>query len=530
MATAGRLRTLVFSRRNLQRFWIIYCAIARKGRGTYNICMSNHCWLTSSQVALATSVVCAYPRTPPFHPPEHFTELAFLPAFAPDPTNAAYRAVRDALALLFGAPDVPAWNPLAGLVQPGDTVVLKPNFIKEQHETRPAEWQQVITHGAIIRAACDYVLLALRGQGRVIVCDAPQTDSSFDEICRGSGTHAVVCWYNTWSPVPVELLDLRREEWEARDDVIIRRTALAGDPRGYVAVNLGAHSRFHGIHPRHGFYGADYNTTVTRLHHHDDIHEYLLSGTVLQADVVINLPKLKTHKKTGLTCALKNFVGINGDKNWLPHYMLGAPEEGGDQFSTHTGKTHTERVLMTRIKQALTHTPAWVNHLFRPVKHLGKRVFGSTQQVVRSGNWHGNDTTWRMTLDLNTCFFYGQSGQLDPHARRRYLTIVDGIIAGEGDGPLAPDAKPCGVILAGCNPVAVDLTCAWLMGFDWRKLRLLTGACASHELPLCAFQPDAIELLATNPLWCGQLAALQHIIPYRFAPHFGWRGALERDG
>jgi len=492
--------------------------------------MSEPDWLTSSQVALATSATCAYPRTPPFHPPERFAELAFLPDFAPDPANAAYRAVRDALALLFGAPTGPAWNPLAALVQPGDMVVLKPNFIKEHHETRPAEWQQVITHGAIIRAACDYVLLALRGRGRVIICDAPQTDSSFDQICRVSGTRAVVSWYNAWSPVPVELLDLRREEWQARDDVIIRRTDLPGDPHGYVAVNLGAHSRFHGIHPRHGFYGADYNTDVTRQHHHDDVHEYLLSGTVMQADVVINLPKLKTHKKTGLTCALKNFVGINGDKNWLPHYMLGAPEDGGDQFTARTARTQSERVLMTRIKHALTHTPAWVNHLFRPVKNIGKRIFGSTHAVVRSGNWHGNDTTWRMTLDLNTCFFYGQSGQLDRAARRRYLTIVDAIIAGEGDGPLAPDAKPCGVILAGLNPVAVDMACAWLMGFDGCKLRLLGGAVAAPDLPLCAFSPAAIELVSTNKAWCGRLAALQNIVPYRFVPHFGWRGAIERGG
>jgi uncharacterized protein (DUF362 family) len=485
-------------------------------------------WLNDPRVALAHSATCAYPAAPPFHPPESFPELGLLPAFTPDPSNTAYCAVRDALALLFGAPCGAHWNPLAALVRPGDTVVLKPNFIKEHHETRPREWQQVITHGAVIRAVCDYVLLALRGRGRIIICDAPQTDSSFDNICRVTGTRAVVAWYQTWSPVPVELLDLRREEWQARDDVIIRRTALPGDPRGYLAVNLGTHSRFYGISPQHGFYGADYNTSVTRQHHHNDVHEYLLSGTVMQADVVINLPKLKTHKKTGLTCALKNFVGINGDKNWLPHYMLGAPEDGGDQFPARTAKTHSERVLMTRIKHALTRTPVWVNHLFRPVKALGKHIFGSTHRVVRSGNWHGNDTTWRMTLDLNTCFFYGQTGQVDATAQRRYLTIVDGIIAGEGDGPLAPDAKPCGVILASCNPVAMDMTCAWLMGFAWRKLRLLAGAAAPHDPPLCAFPPDAIQLLSNNAAWCGPLAALQQLVPYRFTPHFGWRGALER--
>lgn len=51
------------------------------------------------------------------------------------------------------------------------------------------------------------------------------------------------------------------------------------------------------------------------------------------ADVFINLPKMKVHKKTGVTLSLKNLVGINADKNWLPHYSGGSPRNGGDQFS-----------------------------------------------------------------------------------------------------------------------------------------------------------------------------------------------------
>ena len=60
----------------------------------------------------------------------------------------------------------------------------------------------------------------------------------------------------------------------------------------------------------------------------DGRNEYLLSETVLSADLVVNLPKLKTHKKTGVTLALKNLVGINGDKNLLPHHCVGSPDAG----------------------------------------------------------------------------------------------------------------------------------------------------------------------------------------------------------
>ena len=486
-------------------------------------------WRDNSRVAVARSTAARYPADPPFHPPARFPELGFLPAFDADAGNCAYTAVRDALALLYGEPDGPGWNPLGSLVSPGDTVVLKPNFIKEHHEYRRDEWQQVITHGAVIRAVCDYVVKALDGRGRIVVCDAPQTDSSFVEICRVSGVTALCQWYRSWCPVQVDLVDLRNEEWTARDDVIVERRALPGDPDGCVAVNLGQASLFHGITPVHGFYGADYADEITQSHHQGDIHEYLLSGTAMRADVVINLPKLKTHKKTGITCALKNFVGVNGDKNWLPHYMLGAPEEGGDQFPARSIRTSSERALMTWFKRRLYHAPTWVNHLFRPLKRVGKLVFGTTDAVVRSGNWHGNDTTWRMALDLNACFFYWRDGRLDQSHTRRYLCLVDGIIGGEGEGPLAPDAVPCGIIVAGENPVAVDTAVAWLMGFDWRKLRLVAGAYARTQYPLASFEPSEVELVSTADQWTGPLAGLDPGTTFHFTPHFGWVGAIERN-
>ena len=41
-------------------------------------------------------------------------------------------------------------------------------------------------------------------------------------------------------------------------------------------------------------------------------------------------PKWKPHSKSGMTAALKNLVGINGDKAYLPHFSTGAPSWGGD--------------------------------------------------------------------------------------------------------------------------------------------------------------------------------------------------------
>jgi hypothetical protein len=129
-------------------------------------------------------------------------------------------------------------------------------------------------------------------------------------------------------------------------------------------------------------------------------------------------------------------------------------------------------------------------------------------------------------LDLNKCLFFHEGSGAPRRQPLRYLAIVDGILGGEGNGPMAPDPKPCGVLLAGQHPVAVDCVAATLMGFDWRKLRLLQGAFAMRSPSFTEFTPEAIEVVADRAAWCGGLADLRDT--FAFQPHFGWRGAIER--
>ena len=64
------------------------------------------------------------------------------------------------------------------------------------------------------------------------------------------------------------------------------------------------------------------------------------------------------------------------------------------------------------------------------------------------GGWHGNDTVWRMCLDLNRVLLYSnRKGHLCETPRRAVLSIADGIVAGEGDGPLKSDPRAMGIIL-----------------------------------------------------------------------------------
>jgi uncharacterized protein (DUF362 family) len=448
-------------------------------------------------------------RVTAFHGPSHYRDASRVSLL-----------VQQALAALSLSPD---------FVQPGNHVVLKPNWVKEYDERRPGpnEWEHVVTHPVVIEAVARWVADKLRGRGQITICDAPQTDSSFATLNKYCGFDELLARCRKDFPgVNFGVLDLRPEEWHAVDGVTISKTRLRGDPLGSTHVHLDAMSEFVGYHGQGQLYGASYDMAETNDRHNGTRHEYLLCRTPMDADVLINLPKLKTHKKVGITCALKNLVGINANKNWLPHHTEGTPEAGGDQFPVATTKARIEHTWMGTAKRWLKDRPI-MSRLFIPLKKVGRIYFGSTQRVVRSGNWHGNDTCWRMVLDLNKCLFYFNGNGERRKKPLRYLVVVDGIIGGEGNGPMAPDPKPCGVIVAGTHPSAVDCVAATLMGFDWRKLRLLTNCFTMRELNFVPFPAEAIEVLSNLPAWSGKLE--QIVDTFNFRPHFGWVGAIEKN-
>ena len=239
-------------------------------------------------------------------------------------------AVESALAALELAPDV---------VRPGDRVVLKPNWVKEHDERHPGpdRWEHVVTHPVVIDAVMRWVGRRLDREGSITVCDAPQTDSSFDRIrayCRLD--ELVAACGRAFPGIEINLLDLRPEEWHAIDGVTVSKRRLDGDPSRHTQVHLDEASEFVGYSGQGHLYGATYDVAETNAHHDGLRHDYLLCRTPMEADVFINLPKLKTHKKVGVTCSLKNLVGINANKNWLPHHTEGTPDRGGDQFPAAT--------------------------------------------------------------------------------------------------------------------------------------------------------------------------------------------------
>ncbi len=473
-----------------------------------------------------------YPAAPPFGPSVPFPEYPFGGEAERSEPNHAYRTVRQALRLLdldAANYDTAAWNPLGAIVRPGDTVVLKPNFIRDFHDTRGDDIESVITHGSVIRAALDYVAIALQGRGRVIIADAPQSEASFEKIKAYAGLDAIQAFYRKHSPITVDVIDLRPECAEKIDGVIVGHKKLAGDPAGYTKVNLGRHSEFMPInHLSDRLYGAEYDRSEIAAHHHDEIHEYLISRSILAADVFINLPKMKTHKKVGVTLNLKNLVGINGNKNWLPHHREGVPADGGDQFASSGLSQRLERILAATFKRYFPKLGRLRSHVGGPAKRIGRGMFGDTNtDRIRSGNWHGNDTTWRMVLDLNRALRYADGdGVLHDEPQRRYFCIVDGIIAGEGNGPTGTDPRAAGIIAAGASPLAVDVACARLMGFDYQRIPVLLNALRKHHYRLSLSRIDDVICRSNRDSYNLALREFRGVC-LGFRSHFGWVDEVE---
>lgn len=113
-----------------------------------------------------------------------------------------------------------------------------------------------------------------------------------------------------------------------------------------------------------------------------------LARAVLEADVVINIPKVKTHSMTLLTLGVKNIFGC------IPG--------------------------------------------------------------MRKAHWH-------LKAGIDHSYFAGMLAELCQMVKPA-LTIADGIVAMEGEGPGNGDVRPLGLIVAGVNPFSLDTIICQIVG------------------------------------------------------------------
>ena len=265
-----------------------------------------------------------------------YSNTRLVPSFNRPPSKVAIRAVESYES------DVEAivWEILQEFNLPvqGKSVLLKPNFVEPDSEG------VINTNPVVIRAAREAFLRM--GAKSVIVAEGPGHERDTEGI--------------------VEVLRLR--------------DFIGPLDRAFVDLN------------------TDEVCEVPTRTQASKLKSLSLPKTVLGADFVVSMPKMKTHHWVGITLSLKNMFGI------VPGSCYGWPKN---------------------------------------VLH-----------------WAGIS---KSILDIN--------GTVRPD-----FAIVDGIVGMEGNGPVQGSAKAAGVLVAGDDPVAVDATCARIMGLAPERIDYLKRA------------------------------------------------------
>jgi uncharacterized protein (DUF362 family) len=141
-----------------------------------------------------------------------------------------------------------------------------------------------------------------------------------------------------------------------------------------------------------------------------------ISAAALDADVIVNLPKFKTHQQMVATFAVKNMFGcVSGKRKALWHFRQG-------------------------------HTP---------------------------GAFAG--------LLVGVCQYL-----------RPAVTIIDGIVAMHGQGPIRGPSKPLGWLIGGIDPIACEVVCSRLIGLEPGGLPILQAA---RQIGYGCSEPQRIEVV-----------------------------------
>jgi len=459
--------------------------------------------------------VKGYPVKPPFDPP-----------------NEIYAMVSKLFAQI--------GDPIQSIVKPGDIVVIKPNMVNHCHPKGEEYVLSTVTHGSVIRPVIDIVYKALKGKGKIYICDTSLEKADFDEILRITGIGNMVEHLRTERNYPLEVFDLRPyksvhlfgDKWKKKD--------LAGDPAGYLTVDLKSQSEFAPLDNDTQNYHTLADHTVDHYepfckesgipnnYHNADRHKYVVARTLLNADVVISMPKLKTHCKAGVTINLKNMIGIISGKKYIPHHRPGNPPQG-DAFA----KAPPEDFVKYRfIRQKIARSLGWLEYiigknLMKKTANAGRAMIleklwpvkAVQDNVIQWGDWYGNDTLWRAILDVNKILLYcDRDGVLSDRPQRKYFSVIDGIVGHEGNGPMAGDPINSAVLIGGFSPASVDVAGSMIMGFSPEKIKSLSNIKNIRKYFLGESE------IKENDFVCNTEGRPD----YKFKPPKGWKGHIEK--
>src|SRR5215475_11551638 len=382
-------------------------------------------------------------------------------------------------------------GPFGRMIPRGARVLIKPNLVLHENEG-PWGIAPLVTHQSLIRAVVEGALRA--GPSEVLIGDAPLQGCDFQRLLSVTGLGEWADRLMRLEPSFKGVRDFRRTTCVFVNGVRLAAESLQSEER-FILFDLGRDSLLEPVADgRNSFRVTCYDPRLMARTHAPGRHQYLVAKEVIEADVIINLPKLKTHKKAGITCALKNLIGINGNKEYLPHHRLGGASAGGDCYP---GKSLVKRATEYALdRQNEARSPITGKLWHGAAENLGRISSRAGDQIGVEGSWSGNDTVWRTGLDLNKILLYGRpDGTMAGQPQRQVLHVADAVVAGQGDGPLCPQPLPLGLILAGRNAAAVDRVGAHLLGYDPERLPIVREAFGDVQWPIASFEPGDVTFL-----------------------------------
>lgn len=463
-----------------------------------------------------------YSIDPPFHPEEKYPEYPFK-EFSKH--NYIYKNIRE----IFHSLDLDSknynteyWNPLGDIIKPGNSVLIKPNLVIH-NENAGSSIDHIITNSSIIRVLVDYVYIALKGEGEVTIADAPLQRCNFKSLIEYAGLDKLLNFYESIGNLKIKIVDFRMKN--AYRDKIGRLTEdKLGNIMDYKVVNLEKNSEFSDIIAENSkFRVTNYRKEEMVRHHNSLRNDYLIPKIVLNSDIIINIPKLKTHSKAGISCALKNMLGTNGLKDWLPHHRRGSIIEGGDEYLNKSWR----KDILTDINEKSEDSQSII--FFKIFKLIYFFLFHSQiifpfKDSFFEGSWFGNKTIDRAIVDINKILLYAnKEGFIENSIQRKMFILVDGIISGEGNGPIKARPKKSGILIGGFNPVFTDVVASTIMGFDYKKIPTIERALNLEMLKLSA-NISNIDISFQSSFIGNSLRGVPNL---KFVPHDNWKEYIE---
>jgi uncharacterized protein (DUF362 family) len=346
-------------------------------------------------------------------------------------------------------------------------ILIKPNWVR--HNIKPDDSICLCTNENFVIETVKIILEYKPAS--IIIGDAPIQGCKW-ELLLSKNFYSTIRQLSNLYSIPITIKDFRRVTFDPKNNKVEKdRNSLDN----YVIFDVGKKSYLEPItDSEKRFRVTCYDPDKLAETHNFGTHKYCIIKDIFECDTIITLPKIKTHQKSGITNSLKILVGINGDKDYLPHHRMGPIEKGGDCYPGYNPLRSISELFLDKANRNIGNKKYKLYNLISRI--LWKLSFPTQEQTLAAG-WYGNDTIWRTVFDLNLIALYGKKdGTLSDKPQRVIYSLCDGIIGGQGDGPLNPSPLPLGIIAFTNNAYLMDLIIGYIFRLNIDKIPLLKEA------------------------------------------------------